>query len=243
MRRFMRAAFDRSFTGSAVLSVVLMVTALVIILGPMLYRGSSAVVFRGTVEFRKLQFYEPLFNRGDRDELQRDETRALAAREKVYAVLDEFARGLDPQSLRKEVRRLHRDAKEQLRNRYYNSALSEERLEQLSDESKKLRNALQHAYEAAEREEALEHLRIVLDYPGKDDFSGTFGERYFRLAREYARVVSSIDLDRRDEYGGELAELKGLVRELFGPRPGERREEPLMQNRYGMTRWSLALRK
>ena len=44
------------------LSVLLMAAALVVILGPMLY-GAGAVVFRGTVEFRRLEWQE--HGRGD----------------------------------------------------------------------------------------------------------------------------------------------------------------------------------
>ncbi len=55
MNLSVRGQLDRLFTAATGLSVVLLILALVAVLGPMVRRGSSAVFFQGTVEFRKMQ--------------------------------------------------------------------------------------------------------------------------------------------------------------------------------------------
>ena len=61
MRMLLRHILDKLFTSLAGLSVVLMAAALVVILGPIVWRGTGAVLFRGTVEFRRMQLEQ--FNR------------------------------------------------------------------------------------------------------------------------------------------------------------------------------------
>ena len=55
MRPGIRIAIDKFFTVVAGASVVCLCLVLVGVLGPMLWRGGSAVAFKGTVEFRKMQ--------------------------------------------------------------------------------------------------------------------------------------------------------------------------------------------
>ena len=63
----MRGTLDRIFTVLTALSVVLLTLVLIGVLGPMAYRGSGAVLFKGTVEFRKMQ--RDLFKRGNPEAL------------------------------------------------------------------------------------------------------------------------------------------------------------------------------
>ena len=56
MRTPLRQLGDKTFTAASGLSVLLLSGALVLVLGPLLWRGAGAVVFRGTVEFRKMQY-------------------------------------------------------------------------------------------------------------------------------------------------------------------------------------------
>ncbi len=59
----LRHWLDRVFTALAALAAVLIVASLIGMLLPMLWRGGGAVVFQGTVEFRRLQLEQ--FQRGD----------------------------------------------------------------------------------------------------------------------------------------------------------------------------------
>ncbi|MFW6280042.1 MAG: phosphate ABC transporter permease PstA [Planctomycetota bacterium] len=88
-----RKIWNRSFTGTAILSVILLSLALVVILGPIVSRGVKAFVFRGTVEFRTMQY--ELFQRGIPDEIRRQREAAALAREPVYEMMDDFEQELD----------------------------------------------------------------------------------------------------------------------------------------------------
>jgi phosphate transport system permease protein len=92
-----RRVLDRSFSGLGILSIVLMAGALLVLLGPIVVRGSGAFLFRGTIEFRRLQLER--FERGDEAALGRELAAAQAARQPVYDALAAFDReraGMDP---------------------------------------------------------------------------------------------------------------------------------------------------
>jgi phosphate transport system permease protein len=127
MRQKLRHFADRSFTVTAVLSIVLMAAALVIILGPMLWCGAQAVVFRATVEWREMQLREPLFDRGDKEAVEGEVAEAAAARQPVYEAMDEASERLrlDPTVWIRELREQHRAVKRQLRSDEFRQELSE----------------------------------------------------------------------------------------------------------------------
>jgi len=66
---------------------------LLLVLGPMLLRGSNAVFFQGTVEFRKMQ--ADLFNRGNPPALEEELRQVQNARKPIYDLLDHFKKGID----------------------------------------------------------------------------------------------------------------------------------------------------
>jgi phosphate transport system permease protein len=240
MRRLLRAIFNKLFTGTAALSIALMAGALLIILGPMILKGLGAVFFDGTVEWRKLQLREEIFQRGDPDALAREIEQVNEARRPVYEMLDRFARGIDGRELESDVKRLHREVKKQLRNREDSRELTRDRLDLLEDRSKELRDYLREAYATVDKAEAQAAVQKVLDSPYHSDFKGTLGERYYVLATEYSNIVENVDLARREEYGDELNALKELLYKLFGPRPGERADASIAEFMYGATRWDIA---
>ena len=88
-----RKLLDRSFTGMGVLSIALLTAALLILLAPMCVRGLGAYFFQGTVEFRRVLLEK--FERGDRDELQRELDTVARARQPVFAALAAYQRELD----------------------------------------------------------------------------------------------------------------------------------------------------
>lgn len=88
-----RRMLDRAFTGAGVLSIALLVGALLFILVPLVVRGVGAVVFKGTVEHRRVLMDR--FGRGDKEKLEADLAVARAGREPIYAMMDRFQIELD----------------------------------------------------------------------------------------------------------------------------------------------------
>jgi phosphate transport system permease protein len=88
MRLATRQLLDRAFSSLGVFAIVLMAAALVVILAPMILRGVGALVFRGTVEHRRLQLER--FERGERAALAAELRAAAEARAPVYRRLGEF---------------------------------------------------------------------------------------------------------------------------------------------------------
>jgi len=88
-----RKLFDRSFSFVSALAIVLMALSLVILLGPLVVKGSGAFLFRGTIEHR--QFMLDKFGRGDREAVEAEAARAEAARAPVYDLLRMFEARLD----------------------------------------------------------------------------------------------------------------------------------------------------
>jgi phosphate transport system permease protein len=88
-----RKLFNRSFSLVSTMSIVLMALSLVVLLVPIFMKGSGAVFFEGTVEYRKLMLEK--FGRGDRESVAAEAALAETARLPVYELLDRFASLLD----------------------------------------------------------------------------------------------------------------------------------------------------
>lgn len=229
----LRQPADKVFTALALASVALVVAALVGILLPMMWRGSSAVVFRGTVEFRRMQAAQ--FNRGDSAAVRAEVEEAAKIRQRAYEILDSFAAGLDTSELETRAKQLHREFSHQISNRDLPLALSAE----LKKLSKGLRDGLLSAFESDGREKALAHLDEVLSHADDVRLKDARAATFFDIARQYRKTVSSVDLDRRGEYFESLKQVKEAMRGLLGPRPGERLPAVIMEQ-YGATRWDQA---
>jgi len=104
MRIGTRALFDRSFTFVSVVSIAFMSAALLVLLGPIFVKGSSAFVFRATIEHRELMLDR--FDRGNRDALAAERARTDAARAPVFEALRAFEAQLDTAGA--DFRRAHR---------------------------------------------------------------------------------------------------------------------------------------
>jgi len=83
-----RRLVDRYFSAAGVLSIILMALVLLILLGPIVVRGTRAFVFYGTLEHRR--FLWEKFGRGDHDRLQAEIEAAKKAREPVYEMIEAF---------------------------------------------------------------------------------------------------------------------------------------------------------
>ncbi|MCD6378359.1 MAG: phosphate ABC transporter permease PstA [Planctomycetes bacterium] len=237
MRNYLRQFGDKSFTAISGLSVLLLTAALLLVLGPLLWRGVGAMVFQSTIEFRRMQYER--YGRGNFESLKADLAKVDKIRQKVFTLIDDFSAGIDVESFRKRTKRVYRQFKVQLRNRVKNGTLTEKQAALLEKVGKKIRNRLLQAYETTNADEAIRNLDFVLTHAHDRLLTQLSSGQFFDLAREYRRVVSAVDLTRREEYLESLKEVKRIVKELLGPR----RDEPipaLAQFQYGATRWDRA---
>lgn len=93
MRLGTRRLLDRSFSGLGLIAIGIMALVLVVILTPIVSKGTGAFVFRSTVEHRKLMFDH--WNRGNPEKVKQDAEAAVAARAPVYQMLTGFKAELD----------------------------------------------------------------------------------------------------------------------------------------------------
>ncbi len=236
MRLFLRRLSDRAFTFLSLGSIVLLSFVLVLILGPMIWRGAGAVFFNGTVEFRKMQLAQ--FGRGDVESISEEDKEAEAVRARAYEILDSFAAGIDVSGLEDEVKDLYREYGKMLRA----EGVDKSEYLRLRGLAKDLRKELEAAFETSDEDEAFERLNAVLGAEEGKVFEGTLIEGYFQIARDYKLVLDQMDLGKRSQYETALAEVTLAFERLFGPRPGEELP-PLAQNRYGATRMDVAYRE
>jgi hypothetical protein len=237
MRTLLRHILDKLFTSLAGLSVVLMAAALVVILGPIVWRGAGAVLFRGTVEFRRMQMGE--FHRGQAAALAEETARTDAARAGMYAALDAFSEGIRVDRLQEQAKDACRLLDAQLQNRQDTGRLSAGEARTLNRSARNLRNRLMEAFDATDRAQALQALQDVLDSPDAAALAGTAAETLLPLARRYRTIVLAVDLAQRPKYAAELEKVSELVVKLFGPRAKDTVAD-LAQFRYGATRWDRA---
>ena len=229
----LRLAANGAFTGVSLASVLLIAAALVVILGPMLWRGAGAVLFRGTVEFRRMQLEQ--FNRGDPDAVRAEWAEVVRLRRPVYERLERFKRGIDTTALEAEARRLAREFGKQVDRR----DLADEERARLRRLARDLRDGLLESFAATDAAAARKPLEAALARAGDPALRGTVAEGLAAMARDYARVLDTVDLAHRAEYAAALDEVQAALRGLFGPAPGEPRP-PLVMDQYGATRWDVA---
>jgi phosphate transport system permease protein len=114
MRLETRRLLDRAFSSLGLIAIGLMALVLIVILTPIISKGTGAFVFRSTVEHRKLMFDH--WSRGNPDKVKRDEEAAAAARAPVYQMLTDFKAELDamPRAARTPYKKPFRDVQEAL---------------------------------------------------------------------------------------------------------------------------------
>jgi len=111
-----RHIIDHAFSGMSFFSVFLLSASLIIVLAPIFVRGISALVFKGTVEFRRLQLEQ--FNRGNKEDLDRERAAVQPYREKLYQYIDAFQAQSDNGEipLSRELKNDFKEIKSQLRD-------------------------------------------------------------------------------------------------------------------------------
>jgi len=239
MNLSVRGKLDRVFTIATGLSVVLLTLTLVAILGPMVYRGSSAVFFQGTVEFRKMQ--RNLFGRGDEQALNAEVAEIEKVRHQVYEMIDGFKKGVDVEALSEQVRQIHRQFGQELRDKN----LPADQYTKLRELTRQIRDELEAAFHSQDINEIKRMVAEVLKDADNPQLKGTSAERLFAIARQFLQSAGQIDLSKHQEYALALQEVERILFHsdslpgLLGPRPGEP-PAPLVMLRYGATRWDQA---
>jgi len=235
MKLTTRATLDKLFTVVTGLSIVLLSLVLIAVLGPMVYRGSSAVLFNGTVEFRKMQ--RELFNRGDEKQLEAETAQTETFRQEVYEQIDAFKRGIDIDAMSDRVRQINREYGKELR--YKNTPADE--YTELRSRSRDIRDTLDETFESQDIALIEANITEVLQAAQDPNFLGTCAEEYFTIARDFLTAAKQVDLSRYHEYVAALEEVELILfgsnehNGLLGPRP----EEPtraMARVRYGATR-------
>jgi phosphate transport system permease protein len=234
-----RGKLDRVFTVATGLSVVLLTLVLVAILGPMVYRGSSAVFFQGTVEFRKMQ--RNLFGRGDERTLNAEVAETEKFRQQVYDRIDGFKKGVDVEAMSDQAREIHRQFGQELRDRN----LPADQYTKLRELTRQIRDKLDSAFHSQDIGEIQRTVAEVLKNADNPQLQGTSAEKLFEIAQRFLQAAGQIDLSKHHEYALALQEVEGILFHsetlpgLLGPRPGEP-AAPLVMLRYGATRWDQA---
>ncbi|MCD4830202.1 MAG: phosphate ABC transporter permease PstA [Anaerohalosphaeraceae bacterium] len=224
---------DKIFTGFATGAAGLLVVVLLLVLTPMVYRGTKAVVFQGTIEYRKMQL--DVFGRGDIEVIATEKAKAQQVRDKLYAMIEGFKKGLDVDVLSGRAKNIYRNYGKEIRDK----ELASEEFRRRRELSRKIRNELMTAFSLSDKEQIKAHLDNVLGYKDNTDFEGTSAKDFFALAEEFSEIVENIDLKRRKEYANSLGEIEGAVLKLLGPLPGDA-VPALVQDRYGCTRMDMA---
>jgi len=109
MRLETRKLLDKAFSGLGLIAIAVMAIALLLILTPIVWRGSRAFVFKGTIEHRRVMLEQ--FERGNSQRFTAEMEQAREARVPVYQMLEEFEaemKGMD-RSRRREYKPAFRE--------------------------------------------------------------------------------------------------------------------------------------
>ncbi len=88
MRLETRKLLDKSFSGMGLIAIAIMAAALVLILTPIMWRGSKAFVFKGTIEHRRVMLEQ--FQRGNPGSFTAEMKKIEEARAPVFQMLENF---------------------------------------------------------------------------------------------------------------------------------------------------------
>lgn len=111
MRLETRKLLDKAFSGFGLIAIAVMAMALVLILAPIIWRGSKAFVFKGTIEHRRVMLEQ--FDRGHPDAFNKEMQIAVEARAPVYQMMDDFEAEMKamPSSERRDYRSSYKEVK------------------------------------------------------------------------------------------------------------------------------------
>ena len=233
MRYNIRLILDKIFTVMTAVSVVLLILVLFAVLGPMILRGMSAVFFKSTVEFRRMQF--DLHDRGNKEKIADEVAKSKVHRDFIYNNIDAFKKGINTDAFAQKAKQIYRRFGKELR---YNN-IEGEQLNNRRKIARLIRENLKKAFKSLDKSEILQIINNIERYKADERIVNTIAVEFFELADEYKEVIKDFDLSKRQKYAHSLEEVEDLVIQLFGPRP----EEPLpamIMDRYGASRYDLA---
>ncbi|MGA2916165.1 MAG: phosphate ABC transporter permease PstA [Sedimentisphaerales bacterium] len=233
MKVIARSILDNIFTALTWAVVFIIVILLLLILGPILSRGTNAVVFRDTIEFRKMQM--SLFNRGTEAKLTAEISEIAPVRQKAYDAIDKFKSGIDTESLTEQVRKIYRDCGQELSYK----ELTPQQYTEIRSSLKEIRDRLQTAFASTDKAKIAECIGFVMGYADDERFKGTSAGDFFRIAGDFQKSAEKIDLAKHRQYIAAADEMEDLLTLLLGPPPGKSLPATAM-NQFGATRWDLA---
>ncbi|MGF1582360.1 MAG: phosphate ABC transporter permease PstA [Gemmataceae bacterium] len=221
-----RQLLDNLLTLAAVLAVLVLATILVIVLGPIIGRGYSAISFHATVEFRKMQF--ELHNRGDEEALKEDMAAAEAARKPVYDLLDSYNNSMaqfgDQDHWLDRTDEIYDTVRTQLREKKADYAVRKS--------IRGMRSDLRDVFRSKNEAEQKKVLALVLANEKDKRLEGTDAYKFFELAQQYKKLMKRVPVT-------DYQALRTALKKLFGPRLGEPKPKLAMQ-RFGVHRMDLA---
>ncbi|MFA5554066.1 MAG: phosphate ABC transporter permease PstA [Phycisphaerae bacterium] len=230
---------DKAFTIVSGTSVVLLAVVLCLILGPMLWRGLQAVVFMGTVEFRRMQM--DMHGRGDSAKLNKEIEESKKLQQQIFEKIQKFKQGLDARTLTDQAKQIYSRFGQELRDK----DIQGEQFRNLRNLTRTIRDTLISAFESNDEQEIQKLLHEVFKYSNTEELADTSAQAFFELAREYGSLVEEYDMSKREEYADSVKKIEDILFRsdenpgLFGPRPGEP-QPALTMLRYGATRWDRA---
>lgn len=233
MRHTIRRITDKAFTLLAGTSIVLLTFVLLIVLGPMVWRGAKAVIFKDTVEFRKMQLN--LYNRGNPESLEIETAETERFRKTVYEIVDDFKHGIDTEALVNKSKQIYRQLGKELRYK----EVTDQEYQRIRSLARDLRDRLQAAFESNDKKTIKENIDYVLQYRLDKDLADTAAAEFFTLAEDFQQSIENIDLNKRQQYAGSLQQIEEIIFRLLGPKPSDP-VPALTMDRYGATRWDLA---
>ncbi len=92
-----RKLLDKSFSGMGFFSIFLLFASLIVVLAPIFARGLGAFIFRGTVEFRCLNYEQ--FNRGSKERIDHEKEISISSRQVVYDLIADFEKQIKNQDI------------------------------------------------------------------------------------------------------------------------------------------------
>jgi len=233
MKYNIRHILNKIFTVMTAASVVLMILVLIAVLGPMISRGSSAVFFKSTVEFRKMQL--DLHYRGDKTKIGDDISQSKVHRDFIYNKIDVFKKGINTDFYTDKAKQIYRQFGKELQ---YNGIKGDE-LSSRRKFARGIRKDMEKAFKSLDKAEILQIINNLDQYKGDERIANTKAAEFFVLADEYREIIKDFDLSKRQQYAQALEEVENLITQLFGPIP----DQPLpamIMDRYGATRHDLA---
>ncbi|MDO4551831.1 MAG: phosphate ABC transporter permease subunit PstC [Planctomycetia bacterium] len=255
----LRMGMNHAFNGFAVISILILVLALGMVMGPIFVGGVEAVVFRGTVEHRL--FIHQQFGRGNLTAVKEEWRRCSEARAPIYRELEYYA-WLSPDLLEEEARKMDRATRDFI-ERNYTKPEDQETVREMTSACKRIRRAFTRMCGSTDPTEIEERYADIQKYAQKNDFRKTPLMELLNMAEKYQKNVAAFiaetgaqDLSIRDmptkidenvTYAEIYRQMRNIITGqdgngcILGPEiRGEKINHLPPEVRYGATHWSQA---